>query len=106
MNPYLRETLIGLAAGSASVVVIVALTEGGLPGHFVKAVLVLLVSFVAPVLAVPSLPWLLVLFVAAGGLVYLQYRRVPVRFIRFLVGGEVILWLYLGMWCAATAPAA
>lgn len=106
MNPYLRETLIGLAAGSVSIVAVVALMEGGAPGHFVSAAILLLISFVAPVLAVPALPWLLVLFVSAGGLVYLQYQRVPSRFMRYLVGAEVIAWLYLGMWCTANFVAA
>ncbi len=105
MNPYLRETLVGLVAGSLPVVVLVALAEGGAPGHFASALLLVLISAVAPVVAVPAAPWLLVVITVAAGLIYLQSRRLPVRFLRYAVGAEVVLWLFLGMWCASNIVA-
>ena len=99
MNPHLKESLIGLTAACVSLVVVVALMGGGTAEHFRAAILLLLVSFPAPFLAVPALPWLVVVFALAGGGLYLQYTRLPHRHMRFLVGVEVIVWQLLGMWC-------
>lgn len=101
MNPHIRETLIGLAAASFSLVVAIALMEGGTSEHFRAAILLLLVSFISPLMAIPVMPWLVILLALAGGGIYLQYTRLGHRFMRYLVGVEVIIWQLFGMWCTA-----
>lgn len=96
MNPYLKETLIGVAAASFSVVVIVALMEGGARAAFGDAVLLLLLGFIAPVVYLPAAPWLILVYVFAGLAIHQQYKRLPPIFIRYLVGAEVICWQLLG----------
>lgn len=95
-DKYVKETLIGIAAASISIVVIVAMMEGGGGAAFGNALLLLLLGFIAPVIHLPAAPWLLIVYALAAFGLYQQYRRVPPRFIRYLVGGEVILWQLLG----------
>ena len=101
MNPYVKETLIGIAAASFSIVVIVALMEGGGRAAFGDAILLLLFGYAAPVVLLPAAPWLVVVIALAGIMLFQQYRRIPPRFMRYLVGGEVITWQLLGFWCIA-----
>lgn len=101
MNPYMKESLIGIAAACFSVVFIVAMMEGGGGTAFGDALLLLLFGFVSPFLFLPALPWLVLVFAAAGFLVYRQFQYVPVVFVRYLIGAEVILWQLLGIWMFA-----
>lgn len=101
MNPYLKETLIGIAAASFSIVVIVALMEGGGRAAFGDAILLLLFGYISPFIFLPAAPWLVVVIALAGIAVYQQYRRIPPRFMRYLVGAEVIVWQLIGFWCIA-----
>ena len=101
VNPYVKETLIGIAAASFSIVVIVALMEGGGRAAFGDAILLLLFGYVAPVILLPAAPWLIAVIALAGIMLFQQYRRIPPRFMRYLVGGEIIAWQLLGFWCIA-----
>lgn len=94
---HVKETLIGIAAGSVSVVVIVLLMEGGPGIPAGDAVLLLLLAFTAPFVFLPSAPWLILLILAAGVAAFFQYRHIPPRFMRYLVGAEIIGWQVLGM---------
>jgi hypothetical protein len=98
MSPYLKETLIGVAAACFSIVVIVALMEGGAGTAFGDALLLLLLGFIAPIIHLPSAPWLIVLYAVAGYAIREQYKRLPPVFIRYLVGAEVLGWQLLGFW--------
>jgi hypothetical protein len=100
-DTYVKETLIGIAAASFSIVVIVALMEGGGRTAFADAFTLLLFGYVAPFIFLPAAPWLVILYAAAGVALYQQYRRVPPRFMRYLVGAEVIVWQLVGFWLIA-----
>ena len=100
MNEQLRETLIGIAAASFSIVVVVALMEGG-GSAFLDATILLFFAFIAPFLFILGAPWLAIVIALAGFAIYHQYRRIPARFMRYLVGAEVIVWQLLGFWCIA-----
>lgn len=95
-DSYVKETLIGIAAGSFSVVVIVLMMEGV---AFGDALILLLFAYVAPFVYLPAAPWLIVAIALAGLALHQQYRRVPPRFMRYLVGTEVIVWQVIGFWC-------
>ena len=97
-DTYVKETLIGIAAASFSIVVIVALMEGGAGTDFSNAILLLMYGYIAPFFFLPSAPWLIVLYLLTGAALYFQYRRVPPRFMRYLVGAEVIVWQLIGFW--------
>lgn len=97
-DTYVKETLIGIAAASFSIVVIVALMEGGGRTAFGDALVLLLFAYAAPVILIPAAPWLVVVIALAGVGLYLQYRRVPPRFMRYIVGSEIIVWQLLGFW--------
>ncbi len=97
-DTYVKETLIGIAAASFSIVVIVALMEGGAGADFSNAIWLLLFGYAAPVVFLPEVPWLVGLYVLAGAALYFQYRRVPPRFMRYIVGAEVIVWQVIGIW--------
>ena len=99
MDTYVKETLIGIAAASFSIVVIVALMEGGGRTAFGDAITLLLFAYVAPFIFLLAAPWLIVVIALAGIALYQQYRRVPPRFMRYLVGAEVIVWQLVGFWC-------
>lgn len=99
MTPSLRETFIGLAAASVSIVVVVALMEEGTAADFADAALLTLFAWIAPLIYLSVAPWLVAAYGLAGFLVFQQYRRVPTRFIRYLVGAEVVVWQLFGMWC-------
>lgn len=106
MNPYLKETAIGVAAACVSLIIVVALMEGGRPGDFGSAVLLLLFNFISPILVAPTFPWLLIVYALACGLVFLQFKRMPWFFMRYVVGAEIVMWQFLGMWCTARIVAA
>jgi hypothetical protein len=91
-DTYVKESLIGIAAASFSIVIIVAMMEGGGRAAFVDSLTLLLYGFIAPFFFLPAAPWLIVVIALAGVALYQQYRRVPPRFMRYLVGGEVIVW--------------
>ena len=97
-DTYVKETLIGIAAASFSIVVIVALMEGGAGAAFGDAILLLIFGYIAPIIYLPSAPWLIVLYLLTGAALYFQYRRVPPRFMRYIVGAEVIVWQLIGFW--------
>lgn len=101
MNPSVRETFIGLAAASVSIIVVVALMEEGRAADFADASVLMLFAWFAPIVYLTAAPWMIVVYGVAGFLVYQQYRRVPARFLRYLVGAEAIVWLLFGMWCVA-----
>ena len=101
MNPHVKETLIGITAASFSIVVIVALMEGGGRAAFGDAFLLLLFGYVAPVILLPAAPWLVIVIALAGIMLFQQYRRIPPRFMRYVVGSDVIAWQLLGFWCIA-----
>lgn len=94
---YAKETLIGAGAACFSVVAMLTVLGGGDRTAFVDAVYLMLFASMAPVLAIPQAPWLLLVFALAGLGIYHQYRRVPPKFMRYLVGGEVILWQFVGL---------
>ena len=98
-DTYVKETLIGIAAASFSIVVIVALMEGGGGPAFGDALTLLLFGYIALFISLPAAPWLIIVIALAGLALYQQYRRVPPRFMRYLVGTEVIVWQLLGFWC-------
>ena len=97
-DTYVKETLIGIAAGSFSVVVIVAFTIGGGFNAIETSLQFLVFSYIAPIIYLPLAPWLIVLYVLTGAALYFQYRRVPPRFVRYIVGAEVIVWQLIGFW--------
>lgn len=101
-DTYVKETLIGIAAASFSIVVIVALMEGGGRTAFGDALTLLLFAYIAPFISLPAAPWLIGVIALAGVALYQQYRRVPPRFMRYLVGAEVIAWQLIGFWCIAS----
>ncbi len=101
-DTYVKETLIGIAAASFSIVVILALMEGGGRTAFSNAIWLLLYGYAAPVVFLPEVPWLVVLYVLTGGALYFQYRRVAPRFMRYIVGAEVIVWQVIGIWLITT----
>lgn len=98
-DTYVKETLIGIASAAFSVVVIVAMMEGGGQAAFASAFTLLLFAFIAPFVSLPAAPWLIVVIALAGLALYRQYRAVPPRFMRYLVGAEVIVWQLVGFWC-------
>ena len=100
-DTYVKETLIGIASACFSIVVIVALMEGGSGAAFRAAIQLLLFAWIAPFLSLPSAPWLTAVIALFGVALYRQYRLVPPRFMRYLVGAEVIAWQLLGFWCFA-----
>lgn len=100
-DTYVKESLIGIAAASFSIVVIVALMEGGGRAAFSNSITLLLYGYIAPFIFLPAAPWLIVVIALAGLILYQQYRRVPPRFVRYLVGAEVIIWQLVGFWCIA-----
>jgi hypothetical protein len=91
-DTYVKESLIGIAAASFSIVVIVAMMEGGGRAAFSSSITLLLYGYIAPFIFLPVAPWLIVVIALAGVALYQQYRLVPPRFMRYLVGGEVIVW--------------
>jgi len=93
---YVKETLIGVAAACFSIVVIVALMEGGGRTAFMDALTLLVVAFAAPLIYIPSAPWLVIVITLAATGVWYQYRRVPPKYMRYLVGCEIIVWQLLG----------
>lgn len=103
MDTYIKETLIGIAAASFSIVVIVALMEGGGRTAFGDAFVLLLFGYIAPFIFLPAAPWLVIVIALTGVALYQQYRRVPPRFMRYLVGAEVIVWQLVGFWCIANS---
>lgn len=100
-DTYVKETLIGIASASVSIVVIVALMEGGGRAAFGDALTLLLFGYIALFVSLPVAPWLIVVIALAGLALYQQYRRFPPRFMRYLVGAEIIVWQLLGFWCIA-----
>ena len=101
-DTYVKETLIGIAAASFSIVVIVALMEGGGRTAFSNAFMLLFYGYAAPFIFLLAVPWLAVLYVLTGAALYFQYRRVPPRFMRYIVGAEVIVWQVIGIWLITT----
>ena len=99
MDTYVKETLIGIASASVSIVVIVALMEGGGRTAFGDAIALLLFAYIAPFISLTAAPWLIIFIALAGFGLYQQYRRTPPRFMRYLVGAEVLVWQLLGFWC-------
>ena len=103
MNPRLKETLIGVAAACLlTVLVAVVLVTQFTSNDLGSSLLLLAYSFIAPVVAALIQPWLLLVFVLLAGLVFLQFKYVALRFMRYLVGAEVILWQLFGVWCMAS----
>lgn len=100
-DTYVKETLIGIASASFSIVVVVALMNGGSAAAFGAAIQLLLFAWIAPFISLPAAPWLIVAIALFGLVLYQQYRRVPPRFMRYLVGAEAIAWQFLGYWCVA-----
>lgn len=92
-----KETLIGIAAASVSIFVILLLIQDGSGVPIGDAVYLLLLSFAAPFIFLPALPWLAVVYALAGLAVFFQYRHVPPRFMRYVVGGEIVGWQVLGL---------
>jgi hypothetical protein len=97
-DTYVKETLIGIAAASFSIVVIVALMEGGGRAAFSNSITLLLYGYIAPFIFLLDAPWLIILYLLTGAALYFQYRRVPPRFMRYIVGAEVIVWQLIGIW--------
>ena len=97
-DTYVKETLIGIAAASFSIVVIVAVMEGGAGTDFSNAFMLLLFGYAAPFIYLPLAPWLVVLYALTGVALYFQYRHVPPRFMRYIVGAEIIVWQMIGFW--------
>lgn len=91
-DTYVKESLIGIAAASFSIVVLMTLMEGGGRTAFVDSIMLLLFGYVAPFIFLPAAPWLIAVIALAGVVLYQQYRRVPPRFMRYIVGAEVIVW--------------
>ena len=76
--------------------------EGGTSAAFGNAIWLLLYGFAAPVVFLPEVPWLVVLYMLTGAALYFQYRRVPPRFVRYIVGAEIIVWQVIGIWLITT----
>ena len=102
IDTYVKETLIGIAAASFSIFVIVGLMGGGGRTAFVDSFSWLLYSYIAPIVFLTDVPWLVILYVLTGAALYFQYRRVPPRFMRYIVGAEVIVWQVIGFWLITT----
>ena len=100
-DTYVKETLIGIAAASFSIVVIVALMEGGGRTAFGDAFVLLLFGYVAAFIFLPAAPWLAIVIALAGVGLYQQYKRLPPRFMRYIVGAEIIVWQLIGFWLIA-----
>ena len=96
-DTYVKESLIGIAAASFSIVVILGFMGGGGGVAFVDSIKLLLYGYIAPILLLPSAPWLVILHAVTGVALYQQYRRVPPRFMRYIVGAEVIVWQVIGL---------
>lgn len=95
---YVKETVTGIAAACVVIVVILLLMHGG-PGVPVgDAVYLLLLAFAAPFLFLSTLPWLAAVYVLTGLAVFFQYRHLPPRFMRYVVGGEIVGWQVLGLY--------
>ena len=73
------------------------MTLGGGGGvAFVDSIKLLLYGYIAPFIFLPAAPWLVVLYALTGAALYYQYRHVPPRFMRYVVGAEVIVWQVIG----------
>lgn len=106
MNPAIRETVIGVASASISMLILLTLMGGGIATGFGDAVLLVLFAWIAPVIYLSVAPWLLVVYALAGYLIFDQYRRVELRFMRYLVGTEALVWLLFGIWCIGSLAVA
>lgn len=100
-DTYVKETLIGIAAASFSIFVILGFMGGGDSVAFSDSITLLLFGYITPIVWLPKAPWLIILYAVTGVALYQQYRRVPPRFIRYLVGAEVIVWQVIGLWLVA-----
>lgn len=96
-DTYVKETLIGIAAACVSVFVVLLLMQEGPGVPIGDAVTLLLLAFAAPFIFLPALPWLAAVYLLAGLAVFFQYRHVPPRFMRYIVGSEIVGWQFLGM---------
>lgn len=97
-----KESLIGVAAASFSIFVIVAMMGGGGRAAFVESFTWLLYGYIAPIIFLPEAPWLVILYVLTGAALYFQYRHVSPRFMRYIVGAEIIVWQVIGFWLITT----
>ena len=100
---YAKESLIGLGAACFSIVVMLTVMGGGDRVAFLDAIYLMLFAFMAPFLMIPQAPWLVLVIAIAGFGIYHQYRRVPPKFMRYLVGGEVVAWQFIGLQIIKTA---
>lgn len=105
MNPAIRETVIGIASASFSMFILLTLIGGGIPAGLADAVLLVFFASVAPVIYLSVTPWLLIVYGLAGYLIFDQYRRIELRFMRYLVGAEALVWQIFGIWCIGSLAA-
>lgn len=105
MNPAISETVIGVASASFSMFILLALIGGGIPAGLADALFLVLFASIAPVIYLSLAPWLLVIYALAGYLIFDQYRRVELRFMRYLVGAEALVWQIFGIWCTGSLVA-
>ena len=94
---YAKETLIGAGAACFSIIVMLTVLGGGDRVAFVDAIYLMLFAFMTPFVMIPQAPWMVLVIALAGFGIYHQYRRVQPKFMRYLVGGEVVAWQFVGL---------